>query len=76
MACSVYFRNGRFKCLLSLSVQQIDAAVQLEQQGGLDIIAINALVAALASGDRLVEAEDYLKKAVDLSHNKGTPPHH
>lgn len=50
---------------------QVEAAMQLERQGGLDIIAINALVAALANGDRLLEAEEYLRKAVELVHQQG-----
>ena len=50
---------------------QIEAANQLEKQGGLDLIAVNALVAALAGGDRLLEAEKYLKKALELTASQG-----
>lgn len=54
-------------------ILQMDAANQLEKQGGLDIIAINALVAALATADRIVDAEKYLRKAVVLTQSKGRP---
>ena len=50
---------------------QIEAANELERQGGLDLIALNALVAALATGDRLLEAEKYLKKALELTSSQG-----
>ena len=54
---------------------QVSAATELEQSGGLDLIATNALVGALANADRLIEAERYLKRAVDITSERGMSWH-
>ena len=50
---------------------QVQAAGQLEQSQGLDVISLNALVAALANADRMVEAEEQLQRAVALARSQG-----
>ena len=49
----------------------MQAAGKLEQSQGLDVISLNALVAALANADRMVEAEEQLQRAVALARSQG-----